>query len=142
MNPADFVGTDFSKEDTDRRRNNEYSSLFCAIRGGRHNLILDLLALGADINLTNYKGESALIWACRSDKAKYFLPYFEEARSLPNDGSLHDVAKLYRPDILNMLLGNGHDPNYRSELHGGRTVLEEICLNHRRGPCERYEPDI
>ena len=142
MNPADFRWTDFSKEDPDRRRNNEYSSLFCAIRGGRHNLILDLLALGADINLTNYNGESALAWACRSDKAKYFLPHFEEARPLPNDGSLHDVAKLYRPDILEMLLRNGHDPNYRSELHGGRTVLEEICLNHHRGPCERYEPGI
>jgi hypothetical protein len=142
INLADFCWTDFSREDADRRRNNEYSSLFCAIRGGRHNLIPDLLALGADINLTNYKGESALLWACRSDKAEYFLSYFEEARPLPNDGSLHDVAKRYRPDILKMLLTNGHDPNYRSELHDGRTVLEEICLNHHRRCCERYEPGI
>jgi hypothetical protein len=83
-----------------------------------------------------------LIWACRSDRAKYFLPYFEGALLLPNDGSLHDVAKLYRLDVLAKLLRNGHDPNYRSKRHGGRTALEEICLNHHRKPCERYEPDV
>jgi hypothetical protein len=41
-----------------------------------------------------------------------------------------------------MLLRKGHDPNYRSEFHGGRTVLEEICLNHHRERCGRYEPDV
>ena len=83
-----------------------------------------------------------MICACRSDKARYFLPHFKGAEPLPNDGCLHEVAKLYRPDILEMLLRHGHDPNHRSELHGGRTVLEEICANHHRRPCEQYDPSI
>jgi hypothetical protein len=100
-----------------------------------------LLAFGADVNLTNCEGESALKWACCSLRSKDFLPYFENAKPLLNDGSLHDVAKLYRLDVLKVLLRNGHDPNHRSELHGRRTVLEEICLNYHYNPRERHVED-
>ena len=45
-----------------------------------------------------------------------------------NDGSLHEAARGLHAEIVELLVQAGHDPNFASEMHGGRTALGELCL--------------
>jgi hypothetical protein len=47
---------------------------------------------------------------------------------IANDGSLHEAARNLHSDTVELLLRAGHDPNFPSADHGGRTPLGELCL--------------
>lgn len=47
----------------------------------------------------------------------------------PQDGSLHDAARMVNTDILKFLLDHGYDPNYECARFEGRPPLFELCLN-------------
>jgi hypothetical protein len=53
-----------------------------------------------------------------------------KAKSLVNDGSLHEAARNLHSDVVAALISGGHDPNFRSSRpeHKGRNALEEVCL--------------
>jgi len=44
-----------------------------------------------------------------------------------NDGSLHEAARKLYPDAVNLLIKAGHDVNFPSPKHGGRSPLGELC---------------
>lgn len=50
------------------------------------------------------------------------------ARARPDDGSLHEAARVCHSGIVATLISDHHDINYPSDLHGGRTALGELCL--------------
>jgi hypothetical protein len=49
--------------------------------------------------------------------------------ALPNDSSLHEAARCLQLDIASILVKHGHNPNFPSRLHGGRSALGELCLH-------------
>jgi hypothetical protein len=49
------------------------------------------------------------------------------AEAEQNDGSLHDAARELRCDSIRLLIEYGHQPDYPSERHDGRSALAELC---------------
>ena len=52
-----------------------------------------------------------------------------KASAFPNDGSLHDAARMVNSDVINLLLQHGYDPNFPSIRSDGRPPLFELCLH-------------
>ena len=51
------------------------------------------------------------------------------ASASPNDGSLHDAARMANADAINLLLKHGHDPNFLCVRFDRRPPLFELCLH-------------
>lgn len=81
-----------------------------------------------DISATDSFGKSPLFYAAAKGDlmSVYFLT---ENRAHTNDGSLHEAARICQDGIVSLLLEGGHDPDYASPLHGGRTPLGELCFS-------------
>ncbi|KAK2739681.1 hypothetical protein FQN57_006515 [Myotisia sp. PD_48] len=90
-------------------------------------ITLKLIQHGADVSVANNWGATPLIVAsCRG-----LLPivrHLMKAGAPVNDGSLHEASRTLQPSIVQALIANGHHPNFRSTLHGGRSALAELCL--------------
>ncbi|KAK0720197.1 hypothetical protein B0H67DRAFT_486120 [Lasiosphaeris hirsuta] len=102
--------------------------LLLAARAGRREVVRILLEAGAKVLCKDVLGRSALFFASRSgdvDLATLLL------RSKPsvNDGSLHEASRGFHPRVLRLLIKAGHDANFRSTRHEGRTALAEIALH-------------
>lgn len=48
-----------------------------------------------------------------------------------NDGSLHEAARELHSEAVKILVAAGHDVNFPSLKHGGRTALCELCYECR-----------
>lgn len=51
-----------------------------------------------------------------------------KASAAPNDGSLHDAARMTNSDAINLLIKHGHDVNFPLVRLNGRPPLFELCL--------------
>jgi ankyrin repeat protein len=87
-----------------------------------------LIDLNVDVCIRNNKRKTPLFYASRNGDLKA-IEMLMKAGASQNDGSLHEAAREAHPDVVSMLLDNGHDPDYPSELHFGRSALAETCLN-------------
>lgn len=47
----------------------------------------------------------------------------------PDDGSLHNAAREINISAVKVLLQSGHDPDFPSTYHEGRSALAEVCLH-------------
>jgi len=55
------------------------------------------------------------------------MEYLLRANAEQNDGSLHDAARELRCHSIRLLIDYGHQPDYPSERHDGRSALAELC---------------
>lgn len=83
---------------------------------------------GARLSAKDALGHSALFYGSRAGNADLVALLLENKPPV-NDGSLHEASRGYHVQTMRLLLEAGHDPNYRSTKHGGRTALGEIALN-------------
>lgn len=100
--------------------------LVVAVKFGRVDLVRVLLDAGARVSAKDVFGQSALFYASRSGNAT-LVELLLRRKPAVNDGSLHEASRGFHVQAMKLLLEAGHDPNYRSGRHGGRTALGEIA---------------
>ncbi|KAI5308857.1 hypothetical protein KEM55_004694 [Ascosphaera atra] len=89
--------------------------------------IAHLVEHGADASVPDSRGYTPLILASkRADRAS--MQVLLDAGAPTNDGSLHEAARKLDHETAKMLIAKGHDPNFPSLLHYGRSALAELCL--------------
>ncbi|KAL2176478.1 uncharacterized protein P884DRAFT_245704 [Thermothelomyces heterothallicus CBS 202.75] len=101
--------------------------LLVAAKSGRIDIVRLLLESGARISVKDALGHSALFYASRSGNAK-LVELLLGSKPPLNDGSLHEACRGFHVRVMQLLLEAGHDANFRSIKHGGRTALGEIAL--------------
>ncbi|KAI0489777.1 hypothetical protein F4859DRAFT_166623 [Xylaria cf. heliscus] len=105
--------------------------LMLAIRTRRQDVAKLLLLAGADVDVTDALGNSPLSMASGigGDLAVAVMSNLLAAGASKNDGSLHNAARELNIKAMQVLVEYGHDPDFPSPLHGGRTALAELCLH-------------
>ncbi|KAL2263556.1 hypothetical protein VTK26DRAFT_6204 [Humicola hyalothermophila] len=101
--------------------------LILAAKSGRVDIARILLESGARLSAKDALGHSALFYGSRAGNAD-LVSLLLEHKPPVNDGSLHEASRGFHAQTMRLLLEAGHDPNYRSTKHGGRTALGEIAL--------------
>jgi ankyrin repeat protein len=89
-----------------------------------------LLEAGAKPSAKDKYGRSALFYAARLGDVEIVFTLLHSKPST-NDGSLHEAARSFHAPVMELLLKAGHDADYRSTKHGGRTALGEMALKGR-----------
>ncbi|PVI07225.1 hypothetical protein DM02DRAFT_609199 [Periconia macrospinosa] len=105
----------------------EMSPIALAAREGRADIAQVLLSRGADPSVRDKWNRSPLFYASSASvpsTAELLAP-----TALRNDGSLHEAARSLHFDTAKILVQQGHNPNFPSRLHNGRSALGELCLN-------------
>ncbi|KAK4187013.1 hypothetical protein QBC35DRAFT_385918 [Podospora australis] len=115
-------GADISYVSPDSRT----TPLLVAAQSGRADAVQLLLESGAKVSNKDMLGRSALFFAAQSGNVALLNILLPQKPTI-NDGSLHEAARGFHSDALKLLLEAGHDANYRSSRHGGRTALGEIA---------------
>ena len=101
-----------------------------AAKYGRPEVAEKLLKLEVKASARDALGRSALYYASRNgniDTIRMLL----EAKTNANDGSLHEASRGFHGPAMELLITAGHEANYRSAKHGGRTALAEMALKGR-----------
>ncbi|KAL2162977.1 hypothetical protein VTH06DRAFT_6813 [Thermothelomyces fergusii] len=101
--------------------------LLLAAKSGRIDIVQLLLESGARVSVKDALGHSALFYASRAGNAELVALLLGRKPPL-NDGSLHEACRGFHARVIQLLVEAGHDPNFRSVKHGGRTALGEIAL--------------
>ncbi len=98
-----------------------------AIKNQRSDVLQKLVSKGAKIAIQDDSGMTPLALASQGGNSaimEYLLQYGADV----DDGSLHDAVGQLRCDAIRVLIKHGHDPDYPSERHGGRSALSELCF--------------
>ncbi|KAK4141212.1 uncharacterized protein C8A04DRAFT_31186 [Dichotomopilus funicola] len=101
--------------------------LLLAAKSGTVAVVKMLIEAGAKVSTKDKLGHSALFYASRAGNTE-LVELLLESRPAVNDGSLHEASRGFHVQVMQLLLEAGHDPNFRSTKHGGRTALGEIAL--------------
>ncbi len=101
--------------------------LTLAIRNQRSDIVLKLLSKGANVTDPNAEGITPLNLAGSLTNTD-IMGYILQAGAETDDGSLHDVSRQLRCDAMRTLIKNGHEVDYPSDRHEGRSALAELCL--------------
>jgi ankyrin repeat protein len=105
----------------------EVTPIALAAREGRLDITEALLNRGADPSVRDKWNRSALFYASSSLSAS--IAQLLSGSALKDDGSLHEAARSLQLEVVTLLLKQGHNPNFPSRLHQGRSALGELCLN-------------
>jgi hypothetical protein len=97
-----------------------------AIRNGRPQILQNLINAGADVDLTDEEGVTALSTATLKNDL-HSMQALLDASVCPNDGSLHEAARMVNTEAITLLLSFGHDANLPSTRFEGRPPLFELC---------------
>lgn len=97
---------------------------------GRVDVVQKLLDSGAKPAAKDVFGRSALFYASRSGNP-HIVKLLLERKPVVNDGSLHEASRGFHAPVMELLIAGGHDPNFRSTKHGGRTALGEMAFKGR-----------
>lgn len=103
------------------------TAIIKATKARRHTVLQRLIDLKVDVRIRNNKRKTAMFYASRNGDLKA-IEMLIKAGAPQNDGSLHEAAREAHPDVVSLLLDNGYDPDYPSDLHFGRSALAEACL--------------
>ncbi|KAI5291721.1 hypothetical protein KEM54_001253 [Ascosphaera aggregata] len=101
--------------------------LLIAAKDGRPDIVSSLLKGGADVAALDKKGRTPLILATKSANQQT-IRLLLDAGAPVDDGSLHEAARELDFVTAETLILQGHNPNFPSLLHYGRTALAELCL--------------
>lgn len=116
-------------------RQSRTTPLMLAIRNKRQDLVEILIAAGAHVDVADYAGNTPLFMAVCSggDAGLAMTKSVLEAEPSKNDGSLHMAARNLNAKVMKLLVQHGHDVDFPSDLHDGRSALAEICLHGSDG---------
>lgn len=103
--------------------------LMLAVQARRPDLVKLLLLEGADVDVIDYQGRTPLSMATHigGDIAVQMMSSLLAAEPARDDGSLHNAARDLNLPAVRVLVQSGHDPDFPSPLHGGRSALGEVC---------------
>lgn len=99
-----------------------------AIENHRSLIVEKLISKGAKVTVSDENGVTPLALASRLGNSD-IMGYLLKAGAECNDGSLHDAARDLRCGAIRVLIKYGHEVDYPSERHDGRSALAELCLN-------------
>lgn len=104
--------------------------LMLAVQNRRPDLVKELVLHGADADMTDYRGRSPLSMATDigGKVANEMLGNILAGGDCHDDGSLHNAARDLNLEAVKVIVGHGHDPDFPSPSHDGRSALGEICL--------------
>lgn len=102
--------------------------LLLAAKYNRPDAISRILKEGVKVSQKDRFDRSALFYASRHEDVKA-LKCLLKAKPPPNDGSLHEASRRLNAGAVKLLIKAGHDPDFPSTKHEGRTALAELCLN-------------
>jgi ankyrin repeat protein len=102
--------------------------LLLAVKSAQIDMVHMLIESGARVSAKDAQGHSALFYAARAGHVE-LVQVLLGSRPIVNDGSLHEASRGFHVPVMKLLLEAGHDSNFRSIKHGGRTALGEIALN-------------
>ncbi|KAM4058904.1 ankyrin repeats (3 copies) domain-containing protein [Hirsutella rhossiliensis] len=104
--------------------------LMIAVQSKRPDLVKLLLLEGADVDALDSQGRTPLSMATNmgGDIAVQMMTSLLAAEPARDDGSLHNAARDLNYAAVKILVQSGHDPDFPSPLHGGRSALGEVCL--------------
>ncbi|KAK3400236.1 hypothetical protein B0T20DRAFT_180363 [Sordaria brevicollis] len=107
--------------------------LMVAIEHRRLDLVKALLLAGADADVVDAEENTPMSLATSiggdigTDMMTLLL--VADPQAAINDGSLHNAARKLNLEAVQRLIQHGHDPDFPSVVHGGRSALGELCLN-------------
>ncbi|CZT51702.1 uncharacterized protein RSE6_12887 [Rhynchosporium secalis] len=101
--------------------------LTLAIQNQRADVVLKLLNKGANVTQPDAEGITPLNLAGSFTNTD-IMGYILQAGAETDDGSLHDVSRQLRCDAMRTLIKNGHEVDFPSDRHEGRSALAELCL--------------
>ncbi|EFX06055.1 hypothetical protein CMQ_4124 [Grosmannia clavigera kw1407] len=109
--------------------------LMLAIQNKRQDLVETLITAGANIDIADYAGNTPLFMAVCSggDAGLSMVESILGAEPSRNDGSLHMAARNLNVKVMKLLVQHGHEVDFPSDLHDGRSALAEICLHGSDG---------
>jgi hypothetical protein len=102
--------------------------LILAIKSQRSLIVEKLISKGAKVTTPDASGATPLVLASRVGNSE-IMEHILDAGAECNDGSLHDAARDLRCEAMRVLIKYGHQVDYPSERHDGRSALAELCLN-------------
>ncbi|KJK90835.1 hypothetical protein H633G_05310 [Metarhizium anisopliae BRIP 53284] len=105
--------------------------LMLAIQTRRPDLVKILLLEGAEVDVLDYLGRTPLSMATDigGDISAQIMSLLLAADPSRDDGSLHNAARDLNLPVVKVLVQSGHDPDFPSPLHEGRSALAEVCLH-------------
>ncbi|KAI9152135.1 Lymphoid-specific helicase [Paramyrothecium foliicola] len=104
--------------------------LMLAVETRRPDVVKMLLLDGAEVDIIDYQGRTPLSLATQigGDLAIQMMGNLLAAEPSKDDGSLHNAARELNLPAVRVLVQAGHDPDFPSPLHEGRSALAEVCL--------------
>ena len=135
LQPQKRVSNSVIKTLIDRRADTNFSSslsrttpLMAAVMNGRTEPVMELLVAYADPTAQDYKNATPMTMASSlgGDSGKAIMRYLLKINPSINDGSLHTAAAHLDIDTVELLLDAGHEPDFPSPLHEGRSALAEL----------------
>ncbi|KAL7948567.1 hypothetical protein V8C42DRAFT_314859 [Trichoderma barbatum] len=105
--------------------------LMLAVRERRPDIVKWLLLEGADVDAMDFLGRTpmAMVTHLSGDVAIQMMSSLLAAEPSKDDGSLHNAARDLNLAAVKVLMEAGHDPDFPSPLHNGRSALGEVCLH-------------
>ncbi|KAH0491681.1 hypothetical protein TgHK011_003098 [Trichoderma gracile] len=109
--------------------------LMLAVRERRPDIVKLLLLEGADVDAMDFLGRTpmAMVSHLGGDVAIKIMSTLLAAEPSKDDGSLHNAARDLNLTAVTVLIEAGHDPDFPSPLHNGRSALGEVCLHGADG---------
>ncbi|TVY80563.1 Serine/threonine-protein phosphatase 6 regulatory ankyrin repeat subunit B [Lachnellula suecica] len=103
-----------------------FTPLILAIQGQRSEIVSKLITAGANAKVPDRNGITPLAMASSLGNQE-IMESLLQASAERDDGSLHDAARELRCESIRLLVKYGHQPDYPSERHDGRSALAELC---------------
>lgn len=109
--------------------------LMLAIKERRHDIVKKLVFAGAEVDVADVTGNTPLTLATEvgGDLGTMMMQNILAAEPSQNDGSLHNAARELNVAAMQVLVDHGHEIDFPSPIHGGRTALGELCLHAADG---------
>lgn len=105
--------------------------LMVAIQERRLDMVEALVLALADTDVADAEDNTplSLATAIGGDLGNGMMSWLLSAGNSMNDGSLHNAARNLNLEAVKILIEKGHEPDFPSINHGGRSALGELCLN-------------
>ncbi|KAF4899235.1 2-5A-dependent ribonuclease [Colletotrichum fructicola] len=112
-------------------RLSQTTPLLLAIRNRRPDIVKMLLLEGAEVDVCDVKGNTPLTLSTEAggELAIKMMSNLLAAGASSNDGSLHNAARELNLPACQVLVQYGHEPDFPSTLHGGRSALGELACH-------------
>jgi ankyrin repeat protein len=106
--------------------------LIASIKERRGDIVKQLILAGAAVDCVDATGLTPLTLATEigGDLGIMIMQHILAADpTTVNDGSVHRAARELNLAAMQVLVDHGHEVDFPSPIHGGRTALGELCLH-------------